>query len=138
MAQKRKAPLPKITDFLLAPLSTKEHKSVEKEGPAPPKHSKHRDSYDSKWGEEFPSLRYVPADHEDGPSMLCSLCRNHNKSSKKMVWLTIPCKLFCKDKIREHECSQCHSDAVKAEAIAVAANRSGRIRACMKEQVSLQ
>jgi len=139
MVQKRKVSLPKITDFLSATSSRTEHESAEKSvSPAPMKHSKHHDSYNLKWADEFTWLRYVPADQEDGPSMLCMLCRKHTESSKRMVWLSIPCKLFWKDKLREHERSQCHMDAVKAEAMAVAARCSGGICACMEEQVSLQ
>ena len=69
--------------------------------------------------------------------MLCRLCRKHNDASKRMVWLTIPCKLLRKDKLRDHERSRCHADAVQAEAIAAAAKRSGGIAACLEEQVSL-
>ena len=69
--------------------------------------------------------------------MLCKLCRKHNDASKRMVWLTIPCKLLRKDKLRDHERSRCHTDAVQAEAIAAAAKRSGGIAACLEEQVSL-
>ena len=81
---------------------------------------------------------YVPPDQDDGPSMLSRLCRKHNESSKRMVWLTVPCKLLRKDKLREHERSRCHADAVQAEATATAARRFGGIAACMEEQVSLQ
>ena len=81
---------------------------------------------------------YLAPDQGNGPSMLCRLCRKYNESSKRMVWLTIPCKLLCKDKLREHERSRSHADAVQAEAIATAAKRSGGIAACMEEQVSLQ
>ena len=42
-----------------------------------------------------------------------------------------------KDKLRDHERSRCHADAVQAEAIAAAAKRSGGIAACLEEQVSL-
>ena len=56
----------------------------------------------------------------------------------RMVWLSIPCKFFRKHKVHEHERSQCHIDAVKAEAVAVAGKRSGGIHACIEEQVSLQ
>ena len=45
-------------------------------------------------------------------------------ASKRMVWLTIPCKLLRKDKLCEHKRSQCHADAVQVEAIASAANSS--------------
>ena len=45
---------------------------------------------------EFP---YVAPDQEDRPSMLYML---GNESSKRMVWLTIPCKLLRKDKLLEH------------------------------------
>ena len=87
---------------------------------------------------ELTWLRYIPEDQEDGSSMLCTLCGKHNETSKRMVWLSIPCKLLRKDKVREHERSQCHIDAVKAEALAVAARRSNGIRACMEDQVSPQ
>ena len=70
--------------------------------------------------------------------MLCSLYRMHNETSKRMVWISIPCRLLCKDKLREHERSQCHQDAVLAESIAVAAKHSGGIAASMEQQVSLQ
>ena len=57
------------------------------------------------------------------------LCRYAVESSKRMVWLTIPCKLLRKDKLREHEQSRCHADAVQAETIATAAKCSGGIAA---------
>ena len=69
--------------------------------------------------------------------MLCRLCRKHNEVSKRMVWLTIPCKLLRKDKLHDHERSRCHADVVQTEAIAAAAKRSGGIAACLEEQVSL-
>ena len=70
--------------------------------------------------------------------MLCSLCRKHSETSKRMVWISIPCRLVRKDKLREHKRSQCHQDAVRAESIAVAAKRSGGIAASMEQLVSLQ
>ena len=79
---------------------------VEERSDPDPKRSKHRDSYDPKWADEFTWLRYIPADQEDGPSSFCSICQKHNKSSSSMVWITIPCKHLHKDKIREHEKSQ--------------------------------
>ena len=53
---------------------------------------------------EFPWVSYVAPDHEDRPSMLCTL---GHESSKRMVWLTIPCKLLRKDKLLEHQLSRC-------------------------------
>ena len=53
---------------------------------------------------EFPWVRYVAPDQEDRPSMLCTL---GHESSKRMVWLTNPCKLLRKDKLLEHQWSQC-------------------------------
>ena len=103
MAQKRKLSLAKITDFLQASLSATEHEiSKEQVGPASPKHTKHRNHYDLNWDEEFPWLRYVPEDEGDGSSMLCSICGKHKESSKRMVWITIPCNLFLKDELCEH------------------------------------
>ena len=128
MAQKRS--LSKITDFM-----TGSSRKEREEGdvvcvPPPPKRSCHRGTFDPKWTREFPWVVYVPADREDG--------RTHNDASKRMVWLTIPCKLLRKDKLRVHERSRCHADTVQAEAIAAAAKRSGGIAACLEEQVSLQ
>ncbi len=141
MAQKRNTSLPKITDFLASSSTTERESGEERDStglePAT-KRAKHRDSFDVKWKDEFPWLRYVPPDQEDGPSLLCTICPKHNESSKRMVWLTNPCKLLCKDKIRDHERSKCHTDTIQAEAMAVAARRSGGIRASMEEQVSLQ
>ena len=53
---------------------------------------------------EFPWVSYVAPDQEDRPSMLCTL---GHESSKRMVWLTIPCKLLRKDKLLEHQLSRC-------------------------------
>ena len=78
----------------------------------PPKRSSHCATFDSKWTDEFPWVVHVPADRENGPSMLCRLCRKHNEVSKRMVWLTIPCKLLRKDKLRDHERSRCHHAAL--------------------------
>ena len=88
MAQKRKGPaLPKITDFLSATSSNVRKTAEGGVSPAPAKQSKHHDSYDPKWEEEFTWLRHVPADQEDGSSMFCTLCGKHNETSKRMVWL---------------------------------------------------
>ena len=98
-----------------------------------PKQSSHRETFDPKWNDEFPWVIYLSPDQDNGPSMLCRLCHKYNESSKRMVWLTIPCKLLRKDKLREHERSRCHADAVQVEAtctcIATAAKRSGGIAA---------
>lgn len=134
MAQKRR-----ITDFL-TPSGSRDPRpqgtDVDRE--PPPKRSSHRDSFDPKWNDEFPWVIYVPPDDDHEPSMFCRICRKHNEASKRMVWLTVPCKLLRKDKLREHERSRCHADAVQAEAIAAAAKRSGGIASCMTEQVSLK
>ena len=65
----------------------------------PHKRSSHRGTFDPKWT----WVVHVPADRDDGPYMLCRLCRKHNEASKRMVWLTIPCKLLRKDNLRDHE-----------------------------------
>ena len=70
-------------------------------------------------------------DQENRPS-------KHNESSKRMVWLATPCKLFRKDKLCDHERSRCHADAVKAEAMATAATPSGGISASIEVQVSAE
>ena len=106
--------------------------------PPPSKRCSHRQSFDPKWQDEFPWVVYNPPDIEGGPSMLCSLCRKHSETSKRMVWISIPCRLVRKDKLREHKRSQCHQDAMRAESIAVAAKRSGGIAASMEQLVSLQ
>ena len=137
MAQKRK-----ITDFMSP--STRYSSSRETgesnadNAPPPSKRCSHRQSFDPKWQDEFPWVVYNLPAIEGGPSMLCSLCRKHNELSKRMVWISIPCKLLRKDKLREHERSQCHQDALRAESITVVARRSGGIAASMEQQVSLQ
>ena len=47
--------------------------------------------------DEFPWVRYVAPDQKDRPSMLYTL---GHESSKRMVWLIIPCKLLRKDRLR--------------------------------------
>ena len=134
----RKRSLAKITDFMIPSGSREpEARDVHIDHSPLPKRSSHRETFDPKWNNEFLWVIYLPPDQGNGPSMLCRLCRKY-ESSMRMVWLTIPCKLLRKDKLREHERSRCHADAVQAEAIATAANRSGGIAACMEEQVSLQ
>ena len=70
----------------------------------------------TKWGELFPWLHYDPH-HVSGPSMFCALCQKYNESTKRMAWISVPCKQFRKDKLREHERS-CHIDATKPETLA--------------------
>ena len=137
MAQKQK-----ITDFLSparsAPPATETRETGDPSVPPPSKRCSHRQSFDPKWQDEFPWVVYNTPDIEGRPSMLCSLCRKHSETSNRMVWISIPCRLVRKDKLREHERSQCHQDAVHAESIAVAAKRSGGIAASIEQQVSLQ
>ena len=117
MAQKQK-----LTDFLspAGPVSSAAETRETGDHSSPPssKRSSHRQSFDPKWLDEFPWVVYNPSDAEGGPSMLCSLCRKHNEMSKRMVWIALPCRLLHKDKLREHERSKCHQDAVHAESIA--------------------
>ena len=78
MAQKRS--LSKITDFMTGS-SRKERVEGDVDCvPPPPKRSGHRGTFDPKWADEFPWVVHVPADREDGPSMLCRLCRKHNEA----------------------------------------------------------
>ena len=60
--------------------------------------SKHKSTSDPKWEDELPWLHYL-LDHKDGPSMFCSLSQKHNETTKRMVWISIPCKQLCKDKL---------------------------------------
>jgi hypothetical protein len=76
---------------------------------------------------------HVVEDHE-GPGMVCSLCRKHNQTTKRMVWLEIPCRLFRKDKLLQHQ----RMDAILSESHAVASRVSGGIRSALQEQVSMQ
>ena len=108
-AQKRS--LYKITDFMTGSLR-REHEERDVDCIPPlSKCSSHRATFDLKWTDECPWVVHVPADREDGPSMLCRLCRKHNVESKRMVWLMIPCKLHRKDK-RDHGWVRCHVDTV--------------------------
>ena len=55
-----------------------------------------------------------------------------------MVFIRSRCVLFRKDKLHEHQKTQGHIDAVKAESHAAAAKCSGGIRAAIDSQVSLK
>ena len=95
-------------------------------------------TFSSRKEREEGNVDCVPPPPKRCCPMLCRLCRKHNDASKQMVWLTIPCKLLRKDKLRDNDWSRCHADAVQAEAIAAAAKRSGGIVACLEEHVSLR
>jgi hypothetical protein len=103
-AMARKCSLPKTTDYMIPSGSREpEVRDVHVDHSPLPKRSSHRETFDPKWNDEFPWVIYLPPDQDNGPSMLCRLCHKYNESSKRMVWLTIPCKLLRKDKLREHE-----------------------------------
>ena len=74
----------------------------------------------------------------EGPGMVCSLCCKHNQTTKRMVWIELPCRLFRKDKILQHQRSKCHMDSILAESHATASRVSGGIRSALQEQVSVQ
>ena len=111
MSQKRSLSTAKITNFM-RPCGSRELERSEEAvaSPPPPKRSSHRDTFDPRWNDEFPWVIYTP--DQD-----CRLCRKHNESSKRMVWLSVPCKLFHKDKLREHKRSRSHADAVQRKLI---------------------
>ena len=67
--------------------------------------------------------------------MLCRLYCKRNEMSKRIVWLTIPCKLLRLDKLHNHERTRYHADTVLVEGIAAAAKCSGGIAVCLEEQV---
>ena len=101
------------------------------------KKAKHRESgFDPAWNDEFTWI-HVVEDHE-GQGMVCSLCRKHNQTTKRMVWIELPCRLFRKDKILQHQQSKCHMDSILAESHAAASRVSGGIRSALQEQVSMQ
>ena len=88
------------------------------------------------WKEEF---AWVLVDEDiDGQGMYCSLCRKHNQTTKRMVWIEIPCRLFRKDKLLQHQRSKCHMDSILAESHAAASRVTGGIRSALQEQVSMQ
>ena len=100
------------------------------------KRSSHRGSYDPHWEIDFSWLRYEP-NHDDGPSMFCTICQKYRKSIRKAVWVTIPCQQFRKDKLIEHQRTLSHVGAVSAEASAVSAHCSGGVCAMMEERISI-
>ena len=96
------------------------------------KKAKHRDSgFDQAWMDEFTWV-YVDED-DDSTGMFWSLCRKHNQTTKKMVWIEIPCRLFRKDKLLQHQRSKCHMDAILAESHAAASRLTGGIRSALQE-----
>ena len=50
----------------------------------------------------------------------------------------VPCKLYQKDELREHQKSKCHADAVIAESHLEASKCSGGITAAIEKKVSLK
>ena len=109
---------------------------------APPRkqtNAKHRMSFDPSWQEQFSWLIYVPEDDDgEGPSMYCSLCQKHNTTIRSTPWVNIPCRMFHRDKLREHQALKRHADSVVSESHAVAAKSTGGIRAAMEQQVALK
>lgn len=137
----------KITSFFhseasQALSSTDSDPSEDESAPQPARkqsNAKHRSKFDPSWKEQFSWLLFVPDDDDgNGPAMYCELCQKHNTSVRNTVWVNIPCRLFRRDKIRDHEASQRHTDSLVTESHAVAAKRSGGIRAAIEKQVSLK
>ena len=75
---------------------------------------------------------------QEGPGMACSLCYKHSQTTKRTVWIEIPCPLFRKDKILQHQRSKCHMDSILTESHAAASRVSGGIQSALQEQVSMQ
>ena len=131
----------KLTLFLTSSSSVDERALIDKECAADlqqaTKRTKHRESgFDHSWQEEF---AWVLVDEDkDGQKMYCSLCRKHNQTTKRMVWIEIPCRLFRKDKLLQHQRSKCHMDSILAESHAAASRVTGGIRSALQEQVSMQ
>ena len=114
----------KLTPFLTS--SDAEEQPIDEGADSQPakKKAKHRDSgFDQSWQDEFAWVR-VDED-KDGHGMFCSLCRKHNQTTKRMVWIEIPCRLFCKDKLLQHQRSKCHMDSILAESHAAASRVTG-------------
>ena len=115
----------KITSFFPPKLREDHDDSSEEDSDsaAPPrKQSKHRSSFDPLWKKHFPWIIYMPEDDDgNGPSMYCELCRKHNKTIRT-TWVNALCRMFRKDKLREHQASQRHADSLVAESHALAAN----------------
>lgn len=130
----------KITSFFSTEALGDEGSDEESE--APPRkqtNSKHRMSFDPSWQEQFSWLIYVPEDDDgEGPSMYCSLCQKHNTTIRSTPWVNTPCRMFRRDKLREHQASKRHADSVVSESHAVAAKSTGGIRAAMEQQVVLK
>ena len=55
-----------------------------------------------------------------------------------MIRIEIPCHLFRKDKLLQHQRSKCHMDSVLAESHAAASRVTEGIQAALQEQVSMQ
>ena len=60
------------------------------------------------------------------------------QTTKRMVWIEIPCHLLRKDKILQHQRSKCHMDSILTESHAAASRVSGGIRSALQEQLSMQ
>ena len=104
----------KITSFFSPEVLGDEGSDEESE--APPRkqtNAKHHMSFDPSWQEQFSWLIYVPEDDDgEGPSMYCSLCQKHNTTIRSTPWVNTPCRMFRRDKLREHQASKRHADSV--------------------------
>ena len=80
-AMARKCSLPKTTDYMIPSGSREpEVRDVHVDHSPLPKRSSHRETFDPKWNDEFSWVIYLPSDQDNGPSMLCRLCRKYESS----------------------------------------------------------
>ncbi|XP_046546632.1 uncharacterized protein LOC124256710 [Haliotis rubra] len=87
----------------------------------------HKLTFESKWQEDRPWLKYQDVQNEDGVKygmMFCSLCQKWNTKGRNgsMVWNKEGCETIRLDKVSLHETSPMHQDAIsheKEEAVSI-------------------
>ena len=78
--------------------------------------SKHRRTFNV---ENLTRFKWLISDQPHEPQstskLWCAICRRHNKMGKKGVWVSQPSRSLRVDKIRAHENSEAHRQALAME-----------------------
>ena len=72
--------------------------------------------------------------------MYCTLCTKHNAISrcKSGVWVTKPCTLLRKDKVKKHASSDMHRRSEQQEALAAIVTAEGGIEHAFEKTLSVK
>ena len=96
---------------------------------------KHRIGFCSVWEREWSWLQF-----REDEGMYCTLCTKHNAISrcKSGVWVTKPCTLLRKDKVKKHASSDMHRRSEQQEALAAIVTAGGGIEHAFEKTLSVK